>query len=158
MPIQLLDSFQSSFKDNFRFFAGLYFFYRAIVLAAYAYFWRLLQFYSVIQLLLILVLTVHAILQPYKEKIQNIIDALLFTLLAIINGITLYNFAENDYKGQKISYVVMGSIQAVLISLPFVCAIIFGIMKLLKWKKRVTDMEELPSLRSVESEPLIQTQ
>ena len=49
MPIQLLDSFQSSFKDNFRFFAGLYFFYRAIVFASYAYCRIRLQFYSIVK-------------------------------------------------------------------------------------------------------------
>ena len=158
MPIQLLDSFQSSFKDNFRFFAGFYFFYRAIVLAAYAICRRLLQFYSVVQLQLILVLAVHAILQPYKEKTQNLIDALLFTLLAIINGITLYNIAEKDFKGRRTSDVVimtMGLIQALLISLPFLCVLVLGIMKLMKWRKRVTNIDELPALRSVESTPLI---
>ena len=36
MPIQLLDCFQNSFKDEYRFFAGLYFLYRAIALAAIA--------------------------------------------------------------------------------------------------------------------------
>ena len=159
MPIQLLDSFQSSFKDNFRFFAGLYFFYRAIVLAAYAYCRRLLQFYSVVQLQLILVLAVHAIFQPYKKKNHNIIDALLFTNLAIINGITLYNFAEKDFVRQPRSHIViiiMSLVQAVLVALPFLCVIFLAIMKWIKWRKRVTDMDELPPLRDDESEPLIQ--
>ena len=158
MPIQLLDSFQSSFKDNFRFFAGLYFFYRAIILAAYAYCWGLLQFYSIIQLQLILVLTVHAIFQPYKERNHNIIDTLLFTNLAIINAITLYNFAAKDFVGQQTAHIlvnIMSFIQAVLIFLPFLFVIILGITKWRRWRKHVTDMDGLPPLRSVESEPLI---
>lgn len=40
---------------------------------------------------------IHAIFQPYKRKMHNnIIDTLLFTNLAIINGITLYNFQEKS--------------------------------------------------------------
>ena len=160
MPIQLLDSFQSSFKDNFRFFAGLYFLYRACLLATYAYFQGLLQFYTFVELQLILVLAVHAIFQPYKKKIHNIIDTLLFTNLAIINSITLYNFAEVNVISRKLSralVIAMLLVQAVLILLPFLAIIIFGIMKWKKWRKRVTDMDELPSLRSVESEPLTQS-
>ena len=61
MPIQILDAFQSSFKDNYRFFAGLYFLYRAIILALYAYSGTVFQFYSGVQLELILVLAVHAV-------------------------------------------------------------------------------------------------
>ena len=34
IPIQLLDAFQSLFKDEFCFFARLYFLYRAVVLGA----------------------------------------------------------------------------------------------------------------------------
>ena len=159
MPIQLLDSFQSSFKDNFRFFAGLYFFYRTIVLAANAYCREPLQFYSVVQLQLILILAVHAIFQPYKEKNHNIIDTLLITDLGIINAISLYTTAEKDFTFRHISHaavIIMALIQAVLIILPFLCVIILGIVKLIKWKKHVSDVDELPSLRSVESTPLLQ--
>ena len=54
IPIQLLDAFQSSFKDEFRFFAGLYFLYRAMVLGAFAYTQAVLQYYSIVQLIMIL--------------------------------------------------------------------------------------------------------
>ena len=159
MPIQLLDSFQSSFKDNFRFFAGLYFFYRATILGAYAYCQHLLPFYSIVQLQLILILVIHAIFQPYKERNHNIIDALLFANLAIINGITLYNFAEKDFADQQTHFVlvnidIMALIQAILIFLPFLCVFILGIMKWIRWRKRA-DVDELPPLRSLESTPLI---
>ena len=35
MPIQFLDAFQSSFKDKYRFFAGLYFLYRVAILVLF---------------------------------------------------------------------------------------------------------------------------
>ena len=160
MPIQLLDSFQSSFKDNFRFFAGLYFFYRALVLVAFAYSWTLLQFYVIVQLQLTIVLAVHGIFQPYKKGKHNIIDSLLFTNLSIINGITLYNFAEKDLRDTQSSeeaIKVMASIQAMLILLPFFCIIVLSIIKFKKWRNDATTSDDLPPLRSVESEPLLQS-
>ena len=90
---------------------------------------------------------------------RNAIDTLLFINLAIINGITLYNFAEKDFVDQQTYFVlvnIMACIQAVLVFLPFLCIIIFGIMRWKKWRKRVA-VDELPSLRDDESEPLIQS-
>ena len=155
IPIQLLDAFQSSFKDEFRFFAGLYFLYRAMVLGTYAYTKTVLQFYSIVQLQLILVLTIF---QPHKEK-RNIIDALVFMNLAIINSITLYNYSENDFRGKLSSEFAinfMGCVQYVLILLPLVSIIVFYIIKWKRRKKGETDSDELPPLRSGESRPLIQ--
>jgi len=158
MPIQLLDSFQSSFKDQFRFFAGLYFLYRAFALAAYAYSRTMLQFYTIVEIQLIVALALHAIFQPYKEKRYNMTDSLLFANLAVINGITLYNVAEEKYgKGQNTSFKAASLIQAVLILLPLVYLIILAIEKIvtrIKKSKRgktlsrvdLTD-NSLPSLR-----------
>lgn len=159
MPIQLLDTFQSSFKDNLRFFAGLYFLYRAIILAVYAYSPTLLLFYSIVQLQLIMILVLHSIFQPYKEKRHNIIDSLLFANLAIINGITLYNFAEREKDAVK-RIVVMTSIQTVLILLPFLCAaasVGYQLITMYKKRKLDDDDDDLPSLRSgtVESVSLL---
>ena len=160
MPIQLLDAFQSSFKDELRFFAGFYFIYRAMVLGAFAYTATVLQFYSIVQLQLLLVLAIHAIFQPYKERKHNIIDALLFTNLAIINGITLYNLAENEFAVRfrsKVAITVMASIQCVLILLPFLCVLVISIMRWRKRRRNGKDSnDKLPPLRSMESEPLIQ--
>ncbi len=160
MPIQLLDSFQSSFKDNLRFFAGLYFLYRAIALAAYAYCRTLLQFYTVVELQLILILALHAIFQPYKERKHNIIDSLLLTNLTVINSITLYNFSEAVYgKGEqrfmKKTVIITSTIQTVLIFLPLMCVIVLATEKLItrykKWRlERVSagdNDDDLPSLR-----------
>ena len=158
MPIQLLDAFQSSFKDEYRFFAAFYFLYRAMVLAAFAYSRTVFKFYSVVQLLLISALALHAIFQPHKKREHNIIDALLFTNLAIINAITLYNYARKDYnlKSSVQGVTPMALIQAFLISLPFLCIIFIGVVKWMRKRNRGESFDDLPSLRSVENEPLIQ--
>ena len=158
MPIQLLDSFQGSFKDNFRFFSGLYFLYRAIILCAYAYCSTLLQFYAVIQLQLLLMIALHSLVQPYKERKHNITDALLFTNLAIINGITIYAFAQKDFRDKEASKLgldIIGFVQVLLIFLPFLCVVIIGVIE---WRKRRRNLDgtgELPSLRRSEESPLL---
>ena len=157
MPIQILDAFQSSFKDRYRFFAGLYFFYRAIILAAYAYSGTVFQFYSAVQLQLILVLAVHAIFQPYKKRKHNIVDALLFTNLAVINAITLFKYTRKDVMGRHISQFTVNAmefIQAVLMLMPFLCIIVYIISERVKKIRKAKDMDDLPPLRSNEHTPL----
>ena len=163
MPIQLLDSFQSSFKDNLRFFAGLYFLYRAIILGLYAYSPTLLIFYGLVQVQLTLLLAVHAIFQPYKKRRHNIIDLLIFTNLAIINSITLYNFNEKLNVAQEILFTgskILKLFQTALILLPFLGMFAGGLYKLIisykKWRNVREDFDALPSLRSCESDPLLQ--
>ena len=158
MPIQLLDAFQSSFKDEYRFFAAFYFLYRAMVLGAFAYSETVLKFYSIVQLMLILALAIHAVFQPHKKRKHNVIDTLLFTDLAIINAITLYFYAKKDSVLQSshdaITFMVL--IQAILILLPFVLMIVLGSAKWKQRRKKEKDSEDLPPLRSREYEPLLE--
>ena len=102
MPIQFLDGFQSSFKDKYRFFAGLYFAYRALILALFVFCQSWLEFYCAVQLLLIIILTVHSLLQPHKERKHNIIDSLLFANLCFINSITLFYYGRTEVMCQKL--------------------------------------------------------
>ena len=161
MPIQLLDSFQSSFKDRFRFFAGLYFLYRALVLALYAYCHTMQQFYTLVGIQLIVALVLHAIFQPYKKRKHNIIDSVLISNLAIINGITLYNYAEGTngekQKNALVNFIEAASIiQTIFIFLPLIyltCLVLRWVgTKIKKWKNTQSDNEDqenLPKLRSI---------
>ena len=80
MPIQLLDSFQNPFKNNYRCFAGLYFLYRTSALLMHVLTKNLMQFYSAVQLQLVGMIVFHAVIQPYKERVHNVIDLLLFLI------------------------------------------------------------------------------
>ena len=158
MPIQVLDAFQNSFKDRFRFFARLYFLYRAIILAAYAYSETVFQFYSAVKLQLIMVLAIHAIFQPYKKTKHNIIDSLLFTNLAVINAITLFNYTRKDYMERFISQfaiTAMEFIQALLILLPFLYIVVYCVTREIRKRRKVDSNNGLPPLRSSEHAPLI---
>ena len=156
-----LDSFQSCFKDNYRFFAGLYFVYRLVLFATASIITSFTRLYIFMEAELILFLVFHAIAQPYKKRWQNILDCLLFTNLAIINGLTLYNYTRaSDPFSQKYKHAidVISSIQLVLIYLPMIymvgyvtCRLLSGIKGVLLARKhghdhsRPQDDNELPA-------------
>lgn len=84
------DRFYASFQDKHRYFAGMYFVYRIIVQLCY-YVPNYIESEFVMETLLIIFLLLHTIVQPYQERLHNIIDALLLSNLVVINGITCVN-------------------------------------------------------------------
>ena len=136
MPIQLLDSFQNPFKNDYRCFAGLYLVYRAVALTLRLFTKNLTQFFTALEFQFIIVIFLHAAFQPYKKRLHNIIDLLLFFNLAFIHGITMYNYIT--YVENKNSvFVNMNEVdgwmivQIVLLYLPLVSATIVVIIKML---------------------------
>ena len=86
------DSFQSCFRDEFRFFSGLYFVYRFFILLTVVISYQQDSFFY-IEIQLIGMLILHAMCQPYKERLHNVIDTLLFGNLATINMTTYYDLS-----------------------------------------------------------------
>jgi len=115
---QLLSEFYGPFKGNYQFYAGLLFLYRLAFYATLAFTPSLQIQYCVQQCLLVAVLLIHSILQPYDEeyKFANILDALIFFNLSCINALTVYNFySVIDIQGDSNTVV---AIQLFLIYLP----------------------------------------
>ena len=132
----VLDSFQACFKDNSRYFAGLYFLYRVVILSAYAFGKNSTHFYITIEVLLILMLGLHAVVQPYEKKQHNVVDALIFINLAIINGFTTFNYLNPE---EKSMLNVIAWFQMILIYLPIVCLCCFIVVKISnRWKASTT--------------------
>ena len=102
MPIQLLDSFQNPFKDDYRFFAGLYFVYRTTALVIYAYMKNWVQSYWCVLLELWIIIVIHAIFLPYKKRLYNVIDILLFFNLIMVHGVSLYLYTVSINKGRLV--------------------------------------------------------
>ena len=125
----LLDCFQSCFKDNLRFFAGLYFLYRWIAPVVYTTSSTLGTSYIITEIFLILILAIHAFSQPYVKQAHNMIDTILFTDLLLINSITcihyfLFQSQENYYTVyEKVAKTSI--IQATLIYLPFIAMLVY---------------------------------
>ena len=124
----ILDSFQSCFKDEYRFFSGLYFFYRFLILLNSAIS-TLQNMYFAVQIQLLIMIIIHTTFQPYKKRLHNIIDTLLFGNIAIINTITMYNFAQ-VYSNEDVSKVLFTSwIQIVLKVLPLLVVFVSLVAK-----------------------------
>ena len=115
----LFDSFQGSFKDKYRFFAGLYFFYRWTGVLIYTYSSTQIGFYMTVQLLLLLMLTTHSICQPYEKWWHNLLDTLIFTNLLIVNGFSILNYflVRVDF-GRNNNTIVAAGFQLFFIYLP----------------------------------------
>ena len=64
----LMDSFQNCFKDNTRWCAGLFFLCRSIILLLHFSSQDTLHYYYLIEVLLISMITIHSILQPFSSK------------------------------------------------------------------------------------------
>ena len=116
----LLDSFQGCFKDNLRFFAGLYFLYRWTTLLVY-FTKDYSNYYTTVGSILLFILTIHTICQPYIKRVHNIIDALLFADLVLINSLSYFNFNKiRSLKVQDGATISPAIVQLLLVYLPLV--------------------------------------
>ena len=135
------DSFQSCFKDEYRCFAGLYFFYRLLTLLSFAAVHSLTTFYTLVQIQLILMLLLHTWIQPYKNKWHNQLDSYIFCTLAILNSITIFNFQKSFKSGEPSENTSLASaIQVALGYIPILvmamqCAYIKRSMMKKLWEK-----------------------
>ena len=120
-----LDCFQGTFKDKYRFFAGLYFMYRVSVLSS-RLITEVMLIYVMIELQLIVMMALHTITWPYQKRIHNIIDFLVLTNLAIINTLKSLNFfyAENGKRSGSKSRIIHW-IQLFFICLPLFCLVLW---------------------------------
>ena len=136
-PIELLDSFQSCFKDKCRHFAGLYVLYRLaplITTVVNSY----VSFYTLTSIEILFMFALHSTFQPYKCTSHNRIDSFIFTNLLLVNLLTAYNYSmisSEDHFPKIIKFMVI-HIQLVLMYLPLVYISCFCVIKILKKLKQ----------------------
>ena len=119
------DAFQGCYRNgtngslDYRYFAGLYLFFRIVILAAFLspapYMWLILIPFSVVVSLL------FAYFRPYKNNLFNIIDGLAFALVALANYLILYAIRIKSFPVQLL--YVIGFI-------PFLYFIVFILYKI----------------------------
>ena len=126
----MFDVFQGCFKNNFRFFSGLYFFYRMAILIPFAFSDSQFQYAIIAELLLLVMLGAHSIAQPYKLKAHNVIDGLLLLDLAIINGLKVAMLKISPVGIYLLPYIIYT--QLLLIYIPIVVLAILSVVKLVK--------------------------
>jgi hypothetical protein len=120
----LLDAFQGCFKDNMRWYAGLFFACRLLISAAFAFSTTAASMFFMLELIILCMVTINSICQPYQKSFHNILDSLILANLAIINAISLFNFAYNIKPSMLLAVV-----QLIMIYLPIVYAVVFVILK-----------------------------
>ncbi len=131
----MFDAMQSEFKDQYRFFAGLYFIFRLSASVTFTYATALKYNYFATNVQLIFILVLHSICFPYKKKWHNVLDAFLFANLALINAIASFNYTSSN---QSVLTNLAG-LQCGLILLPLVYLIAYTIYNIaLKIKVKMT--------------------
>ena len=117
----VIDSFQGCYKDKFRFFAGLLFLYRITILANISVFSIGFTFtYAMVQAQLTVMLLIHALAQPYKKKIHNILDSLLLSNLALTNMATIF-IRHGTMLSYQYTTSIVAAFQALLTIVPLLC-------------------------------------
>lgn len=126
----LLDVFQGCFKDNRRFFAGMYFMLRLSMYITYASTDTWLVQYIVQQFLVTGYIVLLAIYHPYKNKILNYIDIFIFTNLAFLNILTIYIMSALQNTDPISAARSAFFVQYVLAIMPGVCLVGYMAYKL----------------------------
>ncbi len=136
--------FQSCFKNNFSFFAGLYLIYRTAILVPYSFSSGVFMHTITTALILLLILGIHSAAQPYKQRTHNIIDSLLFLNLAIINGLTVLEMklAHMIAKQHGSFLKIVAYIQVLLIYIPIVAVAILCAVRLYRVLRNLTKMPQ----------------
>ena len=130
----ILDNFQGCYRDNRRYFAGIYFLFRMLMGAASILGSDWFRQYTVQQFLITIMLLMVAILRPYRKEFWylNPIDLLMFTNLAVVNGLSLYKLSFNVfYNSKRSGFKRMLYSQLVLLYLPIVCMVLYLMWKLI---------------------------
>jgi hypothetical protein len=127
----LMDAFQGCYKKNMRCFAGLYFLFRLFINTfSYHFLHTWPKQFMVQQMACILLITLIAICQPYQRKFLNYVDILIFSNLAIINGLTHYLYEITKGREKYSSLPITFAIEYVLVFLPLIYMLAYII-----WRK-----------------------
>ena len=114
------DSLRLCYKDNYiaRSFTGVYLCYRIGALAIYA-FTPTIHYQYVWQCgFFLAMLLIHCVVQPYRKRIYNIIDGIIFFNMSIISLLSLYRLYAVDVGLSETNKAF--TFQLILIYLPFV--------------------------------------
>ena len=134
----ILDSFQGTFKDDLRFFAGFYFLYRIAILSATAFTRTTLQAHLIMEMNLIVIIGIHATVRPYQKPVHNVLDMCILVNMALINSLSLAAYVvenNSDNAGHKTTLIIC--LQSGLIVLPLVALYIYYGLRPLIAKLRV---------------------
>ena len=145
--LPLIDPFQGVFRDSRRMFAGLLFLWRVILTAIYAFSTNMTEFHLLTETALLIFLAIHVIARPYRQRLYNMIDSLMFANLAIINALTWYDSSSE-------TSVLIVILRLMLMYLPLVyLAVILFLFILHKCGFLTNHIQQLLNQLTKEEEP-----
>ena len=147
----VLDEFQSCYKDNYRWYGGVYFVVWGVLQALVI----LLPDYQMFRAAIIVLTATHCLLQPYRKKWLNLLDGFLLACLNIMSCLGLESSSSSTATVVIVYMSVMGPL--CLISLGIVL-VRFGIMsRLSKVYAKYRQQKQINAVRSCSySGPYIQ--
>lgn len=116
----LIDSFQGCYRDNCRHFAGLLFLYRFLMALSFALSTNAVTLYISLEILVVVMLAFHSWAQPYRHQFYNLLDTFIYSTLAIVNALSLFNYYWVNYSSNNTSLTVSLVFQLILIFLPII--------------------------------------
>ena len=136
-----LDAFQGGFKPRYSFFAGLFFLYRIAITVTYSFTITLEWQYFIHTGEVVLFLVIHSLCQPYRRKIYNIVDTLIyFNMLAVLQiGSFMW---QQSHNGEEIPKFVFW-LALVVMNIPQGCFIGYLVYKIAKGIRTLVIMQKV---------------
>ena len=106
---QFADLFQSCYKNNYRFFAGILLLSRIAIIMVWNLVGNRSAGFAVLAVLSLCLLLLHSLLQPNKKKWINILDTLIYAHMTAMNLLAVYvysNGAESQLASIQSLYLV----------------------------------------------------
>ena len=148
----ILDEFQSCYKDEYRSFAGFYLTLRELMYVVSLF--PNLKVYGAIytyQWISVMVVIIHAMVQPYKEKWLNILDTVLLANLVAVSllfGGSAYSLFDQNNEGRNFHEFLVH----IFVLMPVTYAVMLGAYllstQLWKYGKKQAPNDEVTRLLS----------
>ena len=137
---RFVEAFQGCYRDgtdgkiDCRFFAGLYFIFRCIILVTMAVSQSFPEGFTIIIVMSALFFLLFAIFQPYKEPLYNAVDSVIIFLFAVVSTLQMYIYNQLQ-QTLKISRVFL--LYYILLAVPLAYMTVYVSIWLYRhWKQR----------------------
>ena len=124
--VPFLDSFQGCFKNNCRIFAGFFFVYRIVLAEFLVLSPSIHKQYICSILVIVIIITIHALTSPFAKKWHNKFDLFLLVNLLTIVIFAYINITINPTGKQNLISDLIAIAQLMLCSTPFVFFIVYS--------------------------------
>ena len=134
--MHFFDTLNGAFKNEHKlhYFSLLYFVYRIVLVAIFTFAPEVQLRYMLQQVFTGIVLIVHIIAQPYKDKKYNIIDLCLLALIPTVISISSFQLFRVTNSDGVVQFAM--AIQIILLYIPLIYLAVVIVYKLYLWRRR----------------------